>query len=310
MGEEAHIRSQRPDGPRHDANYANDIDGYENLVLLCPTHHTVIDKDNGSAWTMAELLEIKTRHEQRIDKSVTSRELQQRDLDELLVARIAIWEKKARLDDWQISTSHLNGAHPSLSEGEWNDLFDLGSWLLALRWPPTYPKVALAFENHRQVVSLLASHLGQCFDYRNGWFVVDRPHTRINWNPALYSKLISQLGVNCWLVWMLTAELTRSANLVLQAIAEEIDPLYRFHEGVLLMSDGDLIGGHSLARLEYVAIDWATLPFVYSLTELRTRATDLLNGGDPRNGRAIDVYSSGLSDWLNLGEASRAESAD
>ncbi|BBU22619.1 HNH endonuclease [Mycobacterium xenopi] len=50
VGEEAHIRSGRPDGPRYDPDYPSaDIDKYENLMLLCPTHHTLIDAHNGDA---------------------------------------------------------------------------------------------------------------------------------------------------------------------------------------------------------------------------------------------------------------------
>ena len=66
LGEEAHIRSRRVGGPRHDPAYpAAKIDNYENLILLCPTHHTLIDAHGGDAYSVEALIEMKRRHEEQ-----------------------------------------------------------------------------------------------------------------------------------------------------------------------------------------------------------------------------------------------------
>lgn len=65
VGEEAHIRAQNVGGPRHDPGYEGDVDGYVNLVLLCPTHHTLIDKDLGAGFSVEDLIKMKADHEQR-----------------------------------------------------------------------------------------------------------------------------------------------------------------------------------------------------------------------------------------------------
>lgn len=66
VGEEAHIRSGRPDGPRYEPDYPSaDIDKYENLMLLCPTHHTLIDAHDGDAHKVETLIEMKRRHEEQ-----------------------------------------------------------------------------------------------------------------------------------------------------------------------------------------------------------------------------------------------------
>ena len=54
----AHIRSERPDGPRHDPDFPHDLNDGENLLLLCGKHHTAVDQ-NESVFTVAELLEWK-----------------------------------------------------------------------------------------------------------------------------------------------------------------------------------------------------------------------------------------------------------
>jgi hypothetical protein len=50
----AHIRSESPGGPRHDPDYLGDVDGPENLLLLCGKHHPPVDRHE-SAYSVAEL---------------------------------------------------------------------------------------------------------------------------------------------------------------------------------------------------------------------------------------------------------------
>ena len=67
VGEQAHIRSGLPRGPRHDRRYV-DVDSADNLILLCPTHHTLIDSDNGRHFTVAQLEQMKAQHVRQQDK--------------------------------------------------------------------------------------------------------------------------------------------------------------------------------------------------------------------------------------------------
>ncbi|GII83458.1 hypothetical protein Ssi03_14480 [Sphaerisporangium siamense] len=66
VGEEAHIRSARPAGPRHDPAYPKDrLDAYENLILLCPTHHSIIDANGGAGFGAGALVRMRAAHERR-----------------------------------------------------------------------------------------------------------------------------------------------------------------------------------------------------------------------------------------------------
>lgn len=69
LGEQAHIRSPRADGPRYDPVYPiKKLDSYENIVLLCPTHHRMIDKDGGSGYSVTALEKMKRRHEDQQER--------------------------------------------------------------------------------------------------------------------------------------------------------------------------------------------------------------------------------------------------
>lgn len=62
-GEVCHIKGTRPGSARYDPGQTDvDRHAYANLVLMCPTHHTVIDDDE-EAYTVEHLRKIKAAHE-------------------------------------------------------------------------------------------------------------------------------------------------------------------------------------------------------------------------------------------------------
>ena len=66
IGDECHIVSGRATGPRFDPNFrADQIDSYDNLILLCKTHHKLID-DQSQLFTTELLSSFKQEHEARI----------------------------------------------------------------------------------------------------------------------------------------------------------------------------------------------------------------------------------------------------
>jgi hypothetical protein len=66
VGEICHIKAANPSGPRYDPQQtAVQRHAYDNLLLLCPTHHTIID-DDPEAYTVERLVKMKTDHEAKI----------------------------------------------------------------------------------------------------------------------------------------------------------------------------------------------------------------------------------------------------
>jgi hypothetical protein len=64
VGEMAHVIASKPSGPR--GVEAGGSDGYENLLLLCPTCHRMIDKAPPGEYSIERLHEWKNAHEQNI----------------------------------------------------------------------------------------------------------------------------------------------------------------------------------------------------------------------------------------------------
>jgi len=68
LGEMAHIKGEKPGSNRYDEiQTSEERNGYENLILLCPNHHRLIDKpENNDVYSAFILLEMKNRHEKKI----------------------------------------------------------------------------------------------------------------------------------------------------------------------------------------------------------------------------------------------------
>lgn len=64
----AHVCGDKVGANRHDPTQTvTERDDYQNLILLCPTHHTLIDrKENETVYTVAALQEMKATHEARV----------------------------------------------------------------------------------------------------------------------------------------------------------------------------------------------------------------------------------------------------
>lgn len=63
VGETCHIRGEKPTSARYDSTQSDaERHGFENLVVMCGGHHTVIDTD-AQAWTVERLISLKKRHE-------------------------------------------------------------------------------------------------------------------------------------------------------------------------------------------------------------------------------------------------------
>lgn len=80
VGEECHIRARSRSGPR---GFSEGDDSYENLILLCRTHHKVVD-DLSAEYSLQRLLSIKRDHEQWVANT-----LQQKQSPQFRVYRAA-----------------------------------------------------------------------------------------------------------------------------------------------------------------------------------------------------------------------------
>lgn len=78
VGDECHIASGAPQGPRHDPSFPRDeIDGLDNLILLCRVHHKLVD-DQAETYSASLLREMKANHEKWVKERLTEDKARER----------------------------------------------------------------------------------------------------------------------------------------------------------------------------------------------------------------------------------------
>jgi hypothetical protein len=70
LGEEAHIVSEEPNGPRFRPMPRKEADAYANLILLCPSDHKIVD-EQVTYYTEQRLQTLKREHEKWVKDRVS-----------------------------------------------------------------------------------------------------------------------------------------------------------------------------------------------------------------------------------------------
>lgn len=98
LGEMAHIVARSSDGPRGDSSLeTSERDKYSNLILLCPTHHSDIDK-NFIDWPVEKLNRIKQEHEAWVTEQLSTGNITVSKIDntDFLQNRFEVWRELSR----------------------------------------------------------------------------------------------------------------------------------------------------------------------------------------------------------------------
>lgn len=87
IGDECHIISGRPTGPRHNPDYKDDFDDYANLILLCKNHHREAD-ELWETYTEGILKTIKSNHEKWVRSALDDANLKAKSEKPTFLKRI------------------------------------------------------------------------------------------------------------------------------------------------------------------------------------------------------------------------------
>jgi hypothetical protein len=254
VGDEAHIVARELEGPRGNPPLPTaELDTAGNLLLLCPTHHRIIDSDP-DRYTVAVLQEMKRVHEDAVAAAETANAQTRRLHEETYAEWVDEWIVRADLDHWNGWASRLvTSGQPSLDQQHFDALDGLRHWLLGRVWPGSNAALESSFLNFRLVLNDLVTTFESALEYTEGPILWTRKYYKIpEWNPRAYHRLLDSYKRHVALVENLAFELTRAANFVCDTVRDTLEPRFRIDEGALLLTTGlyDDFTFHTY-RLEY-----------------------------------------------------------
>jgi hypothetical protein len=243
IGDEAHIISEKENGPRSRFKYnfpIERIDDYENLILLCKNHHKEIDSDE-NYFTKEFVTKIKSKHEKWVQESLKQDSGNLKD-DELLAEYVDEIEKMADFNNWQNWTFTLMPGFPKIKKQNFDNLVKLNLYLQGRIYPKKRSSLLKAINQFNEVL--------ECF-LRTFEMYKDDSDSEYYEIEQLYRRGVMSAEKQClhelWLE-QLVIELTKASNFLCTEVRNSIFPAYRLKEGLLLMRDVDQF---SHLRLEY-----------------------------------------------------------
>lgn len=208
--EVAHIRAAKPDGKRFDETMSNEQRrSFENLMLLCASHHTEVDGKN-SSYTADQLIDIKSKHESRfkaIENTIRKKfKTQFPDATNALeptypssferIAEIADWIELPASQSIFDRTKEFIERFSRVPETERDFLAQLVRRAKAMGWWDSWDRVAVPvfdIESALNIEKRRIGEMGQAFEnYRLGsidqntndqWeFCLTDPFEELSWN--------------------------------------------------------------------------------------------------------------------------------
>ena len=122
VGEICHINGAKPGSPRYDDRQtAAERHGFANLILMCGTHHTVIDDDE-EAYTAERLVKLKAEHEKGAEAFQIDDDFVRHATQLLLTQNIASTYQSGGITAHTVNADTINLHAPSISAGGAPDL--------------------------------------------------------------------------------------------------------------------------------------------------------------------------------------------
>ncbi|MCW5553985.1 MAG: hypothetical protein KIS67_17750 [Verrucomicrobiae bacterium] len=157
IGDECHIVGQKIDGPRGANTDRGNIDEYENLVLLCKTHHKLVD-DQPTKFSVEFLCSLKTVHENWVKQSLEPLKQKGQQLKIWLLDRIHTGKELMAV--FEGVCTHLLDHDEPQSEQEMellgNFLQDVQDWIDARGDIESSGRVRAGFELSKRIKELEA----------------------------------------------------------------------------------------------------------------------------------------------------------
>lgn len=264
VGEEAHIVAREPNGPR--GSYPLDSehrDKYANLVLMCSTHHKVID-EHPLNYSVELLHEYKTNHENWVKQNLKIDNAKQRE-DEIYASYLDDFIKLADIENYKAWTSWLlGGDHPKILKSQYDKLRDLINYIISRVWYKRYPELEYSLINFKNVLNDLLKVLDEhAEEVGNGEEIWTRKFYKIDrWDKELYEELHEKYMFHVRLIVDLTLELTRAINYIFDKVRQFLLPSFRIKEGVLLLEVGPFMDmSWRTFRVEYKPEERVEYPY-------------------------------------------------
>lgn len=273
LGEQAHIVGEKDSAPRGNSNLSEDErDGYCNRILLCPTHHTQIDRDD-TYYSVERLHYIKQQHELWVQESLAESADVQRQAHDLVYSTLIDTAVQAcDFERWSIWTSWATGPRPHWSNDAYDRIVFFRDAILRAAWPRKNKELEKALQT-------LAFTIFEAADFF--WMHAESEGNLAKTIPFYklsdHSEQKYRGLVNAYRQWEqrcgdTVMEATKAANWVAQVVRRDINPLFYAKNGKFLVRCGPFLDMTFRSYVpEYTSKEKKLLPKSFLVSSSKSR---------------------------------------
>ena len=237
IGEQAHIVAKESKDARGDSILTTDErDSYANLILLCPNHHTIIDK-NPQDYPVEKLHSLKTDHELWVEQNLSRTwDLNQQAKDIIYSSLIYSAVKCCHFSQWKDWTFRPLSTIPQWSFELIEDFLKFRLKVLSTDFPGTL----IELERSVKTLSILLysatgvfqKHCEPVEDSKGNLFYRGVQFYKIpQWDTELYNKLGQEFDNWVKECHQLIIDATKAANWFREVVRRDINPMFFATEG-------------------------------------------------------------------------------
>lgn len=249
LGEQAHIIGLTKASPRGKSNLTKkERNSYFNLILLCPNHHTLIDKDPDD-YTIEKLHYFKDQHEYFVEHKFSESKDSLKTAQSIIYADLIDATVEAcQLDSWTKWASRAVSTNMNWDEDSHNRLFDFYNKMIGAIWPKTFPELECALKKLTyeiwQAINTFVEHCNSS-KTKDGILVEERFYKSRGWieDNNEYQELFKEYEA-----WQSSCqnhviEATKAVNWLADVVRRDINPLFFATKGKFFVIMGPFGAG-------------------------------------------------------------------
>lgn len=261
LGEQAHIVGEKEDAARGKSPLlADERDSYHNLILLCPNHHTEIDK-NEADWPIERLHLVKSTHELWVTETLSE------TIDHVKLAHQAALSaivdsavEKCNLEKWHGWTSFALSPSQRWPKSLPDAIWEFRQQVIGAIWPPGYEELQRATTTFSILAHLAAQEFMEHSDASGDFYFSNRFYKRAEHGPRR-DEVVDEF--NAWQdrCYKLLKDATKAANWFADIVRRDINPMFFASKGKFLVMEGPFMDmSFRTSLLEFTEEEKAKLP--------------------------------------------------
>ena len=248
LGEQAHIVGENKNAARGKSPLSiKERDSYFNRILLCPTHHTIIDK-NPEDYPIEKLHIMKAQHELWVEEKYSeSKDLRETAQDVIYADLIDTTVEACQLDNWDKWASRALSTSMNWDEDAHERLFEFYNKIFGAIWPKALPELECALKKLTseiyQAVQTFVEHC-KSSETRDGVLVEELFYKSRGWieDDNEYHQLFKEYDT-----WQNKCnnhviEATKAVNWLADIVRRDINPLFFATKGKFFVIMGPYDG--------------------------------------------------------------------